>query len=330
MTLDLLTFESASNNPYHNLAVEKYLFDTYTGSHVVVFYLWQNERTVVIGRNQDARTEVHLDTLEAEGGFLARRPSGGGAVYHDRGNLNFSFLVKDNLYDVQRQMRVLLTAAQAVGVRATLSGRNDVLSEGFKFSGSAYYRSGGGACHHGTVLVDTDFNRMSRYLNVSEDKLKTHAVQSVQSRVVNLRARNPSLTIACVKEALYGAFNTVFGGTAAALSDAFLGDARVAAARARFASREYLLGSRIKPDVTGQARFAWGGITLELAVSDNFIVQARVYTDALDETMAQRLSLALTGCVFSGPALKKAALSLNMPESRDIGRFLQEMTEGNQ
>ena len=138
----LLTFESGSFDPFENLAIEQHLLET-VGGGCCLFYLWQNQNTVVIGKNQNPYSECRVSLLEAEGGHLARRLSGGGAVFHDLGNLNFTFLVPTADYDLAKQQRVLLTACQSFGIPAEFSGRNDLLADGRKFSGNAFYQGSG-------------------------------------------------------------------------------------------------------------------------------------------------------------------------------------------
>ena len=173
-------------DPFRNLAIEKNLtFLTQEGQ--CILYLWQNRRTVVIGRNQNAWKECNVDALLADGGTLARRMSGGGAVFHDLGNLNFSFCVRKEDYDVDRQLEVIRQALRREGIEAIKSGRNDLLADGRKFSGNAFYKSGEFCCHHGTIMIDVKGGDLTKYLNVPESKLKSKGVESVRSRVTNLR-----------------------------------------------------------------------------------------------------------------------------------------------
>ena len=158
----LKLFESKTTEPYYNLAIEQHLLEIVSEGNCVL-YLWQNENTVVIGRNQNAWKECRTTLLEEEGGRLARRLSGG-AVFHDRGNLNFTFLLPTAEYDLERQIEVIRRACAALGVPVEKSGRNDLLADGRKFSGNAFYHHEGHSYHHGTMLVDVNMEKLRRYL----------------------------------------------------------------------------------------------------------------------------------------------------------------------
>ena len=195
----LFTCSGSGTDPYRNLALERYLTET-VPEDACVLYLWQNQNTVVIGRNQNAWKECRTGLLEQEGGVLARRLSGGGAVFHDLGNLNFTFSVTEENYDLRRQQQLILTACRLLGLRAELSGRNDLLAEGRKFSGNSFYAHNGRAFHNGTLLVDADMTKMGRYLSPSTAKIASKGVDSVRSRVVNLRPSCAGRAVCAVQQ----------------------------------------------------------------------------------------------------------------------------------
>ena len=177
----------STTNPYYNLAVEEYLFNTASDC---VFMLWQNDKTVVIGKNQNAHAEVDRAVLDKYGVYLARRITGGGAVYHDLGNVNYSFInpnSKTGGIDFEYFTKPIIKALKTLGVNVKLSGRNDLETEsGLKISGSAQHRVGNRVLHHGTLLFSSDLDFMSKVLTPDRDKLKSKAVRSVKKRVINV------------------------------------------------------------------------------------------------------------------------------------------------
>ena len=205
MEYNKLLYMSMSMDPWYNLATEEALFDKY-GEDNIVFYLWRNHNTVVVGRNQNALNECKCDVLESNGGKLARRITGGGAVFHDEGNLNFTFIMPKDVYNVKRQLKVILNAVRSFGIEAEFTGRNDLTVNDRKFSGNAFCIRNSKAFHHGTILMATDMSKLSDYLKVSKDKIKSKGVKSVKSRVVNLSSLNPEINVSNMKTALIKAF----------------------------------------------------------------------------------------------------------------------------
>ena len=284
-------------DPHHNLAVEQVLLET-VPENTCILYLWQNRRTVVIGRNQNAWKECRTTTLEADGGFLARRLSGGGAVFHDLGNLNFTFLMNKADYNLPRQLEVIVEACRSLGIPAECSGRNDVLADGRKFSGNAFYEHQGKSYHHGTLLVDVDTSAMGRYLSPSKAKMEAKGVSSVRSRVVNLRELKSELTIEEMATRMEEAFQKAYGLTAQRLEESALDQERVAALTRHNGSWEWLYGRELACTMHCGERFGWGEIELHLTVEGGVIAQAVACTDAMDWTLGPALEKALVGCRF--------------------------------
>lgn len=299
-------YRTEQTNPYRNLAVEQYLLEN-VQQESCILYLWQNRRTVVIGRNQNALRECRTTQLEADGGFLARRLSGGGAVFHDLGNLNFTFLVNKPDYDLKRQLRVIVEACRAMGIPAECSGRNDVLSEGRKFSGNAFYEHHGRSYHHGTLLVDVDMGDMSRYLCPSAAKLQAKGVQSVRSRVVNLKELKPDLTIGEMARRMEEAFCQVYGLEAERLEET--STAYIDALTDHNGSWEWLHGQNLQCTVAFGERFTWGEIDLQILAAEGLVQQAAVYTDAMDWQLAPELERALSGSRMQLGALQSRVRS---------------------
>ena len=206
MIKHLQAFIGAGTNPHRNLAIEEYLTDTVPEDTLIV-YLWQNKHTVVIGRNQNAWAECRTAELERDGGTLARRLSGGGAVYHDMGNLNFTFSLRTEDYDLRKQQSVIVEACRMLGVPAEISGRNDILTNGCKFSGNSFYSHNGCSFHNGTLLLSVDMANLGKYLTPSKVKLESKGVASVRSRVINLTELVPTLSVAQMADAMVKAAN---------------------------------------------------------------------------------------------------------------------------
>lgn len=314
MVNKIYCYVSKSDDPYLNLAVEQYLMET-VGEHACVLYLWQNRHTVVIGRNQNAWAECRTTELSQDGGHLARRLSGGGAVYHDMGNLNFTFLVSKKNYDLSKQQQVIVTACHNLGIDAQITGRNDVTANGRKFSGNAFYDSKGQAYHHGTLLVDVDMAKLGQYLVPSKEKLQSKGVASVQSRVINLKELCPDLTIDRMKEEMRKAFDRVYGMKAAELSENDLDMDHVNQLRERNASWDWNYGKSLPATFCCKQRFPWGGVELQLQVEQGKIAQVQVYSDAMEWNLSTELQERLRCCRFTQADMLSAIDGCDLPEN---------------
>lgn len=312
MITRLALYKSASHEPYFNLAVEQHLLETVKPGQCIL-YLWQNENTVVIGRNQNPWNECRTTLLAQEGGHLARRLSGGGAVFHDLGNLNFTFLMPQEDFDIHRQLSVILRALDSLNIHAERSGRNDILAQDRKFSGNAYYKNGRQAYHHGTLLVDADMEKLSRYLNPSRAKLASKGVSSVRSRVVNLSELNPQITVERLSAALVDSFSQVYGLPAQTIPQNGLDTAALDVLAQRNRSWEWNYGQKLPFTGQWEARFPWGSIQIQLQVESGVIRQAKVYSDAMDWRIGPELEHLLPGCRLHPKALRTRLEGTDLP-----------------
>lgn len=269
-------------NPYLNLAVESNLLDNFLPNTVSLF-LWKNKQTVVIGTNQNPYSECDTESLLNEGGFLARRRTGGGAVYHDLGNLNFSFVADKNIYDVKRQMQVIQKALLDFNLETEVSGRNDITYQGRKFSGNAFAKTKNQGLHHGTILIKTDSERLQKYLKVKPAKLHKHGVKSVSSRVINL-SEVADITSENIIPHLIRAFEDVYQGSATIISFDDLCDENAIRLSQHIGSDEYLFGKWKEFHTKKSATFDWGSIDLDIDIDEEngIIKDINIASDSLE------------------------------------------------
>jgi|SRR5690554_956398 len=310
-------------DPWYNLALEEHLLRQ-VGNDEVILYLWQNQGTVVIGRNQNAWKQCRCKKLDEDGKKLARRLSGGGAVFHDLGNLNFTFIMNRKNYNLNRQLEVILQAVRHQGIEAEFSGRNDLVVEGRKFSGNAFYFEETNAYHHGTILVDVNFEDMSRYLQVSQEKMRSKAVDSVQARVVNLRRLNPELTIEKMAASVAAAFVDIYGGSGKieSITPEKLGLDEL---YRRYSSWEWRYGETPKFDLVFSTRFDWGEIQLGLSLRKAHIVQAKIYSDAMNPQLIEAMAAGLTDSPLKPYSIARCLEAL--PVTEDEQQILTQFKE---
>lgn len=282
-------------NPHRNQAIEKYLLDTSKKGEMIL-YLWANDKTVFIGKNQNAYTECRISELLAGGGFIARRFTGGGAVYHDKGNLNFTFIACRNDYDISNQFAIMTGAMKLLGFNAQLTGRNDVVIEGKKFSGNAFYKSEGACLHHGTVLINSNYQAIAKYLNVSRVKLNAKGVKSVVSRVGNLSEYRKDIDAETVAKALIDALQRRYPEAECEyIRECDLNQDKLKELTEHFADMDYVLGDDIHYNAAFEHRYEWGVADIRLEFNGNIIERAKIYSDTLDTEAVELKEKLLTG-----------------------------------
>lgn len=288
--MNLILTVSPQTNPYWNVAVENY-FVSQQAQNQVVMYLWKNHRTVVIGQNQNPFAECNVDALLSDGGYVMRRTTGGGAVYHDDGNINFSFVAPHDLYDQLRQFEVIRTALRDYGLETELSGRNDILCNGRKFSGNAFSKATHQRLHHGTILIKGNMDDLSRYLKVRPSKLHKHGVASVQSRVVNL-SELADITSENIVPHLVSAFEAVYGGKVQTIDfEELKKRPEVVELYNKYSSDEWLYGKWRNFTAQRSGQFDWGSIDISLTVDEQrgIITDIAVATDALEVEIVDKI-----------------------------------------
>ena len=276
-----LVFVADKMQPFVNQAIEATLLKL-ADDDTEILYLWKNDKTVVIGKNQNAYTECNVSQLENDGGFVARRISGGGAVYHDKGNLNFTFVSSRNNYDVAKNFEIMTDAMRSLGFEVSLSGRNDVLLNGRKFSGNAFYKGNDACFHHGTILIKTSPEIIAKYLKVSKVKLEAKGVKSVVSRVINLSDVLP-VTAEQVTDRLIKSFGSYYKQEPVRITEADLSADELAKQIAFFSDEKWRHGDDVHYDARIERRFSWGTADIRLKLNGDVIEDCKIYSDSLDD-----------------------------------------------
>lgn len=331
-TLRLLI--SDSYDPWFNLAVEECIFRQMSPTQRVLF-LWRNNDTVVIGRAQNPWKECNTRRMSEDGVKLARRSSGGGAVFHDLGNTCFTFMAGKPEYDKSISTGIILDALHSLGLTAGASGRNDLIvttADGErKVSGSAYRETKDRGFHHGTLLLNADLSRLANYLHPDPKKLQAKGITSVRSRVANLVELMPDITHEQICDAVTESFFKHYGERVEAehispryepdmpnFSEQFL----------KQSSWEWNFGRAPAFNHQLDERFVWGGVELHFDVERGLITRAQMFTDSLNPAPLEALAERLQGVIYRSEEISAVVqqLAQDYPEQqtelRDLNQWL--------
>ncbi|MDD2373653.1 MAG: lipoate--protein ligase [Syntrophomonadaceae bacterium] len=275
----MLEIINRSNDPYFNLALEDYLLNR-GDIKEDIFLLWQNSPVVVVGRNQNTVEEINQSFIQEKGIEVVRRISGGGAVYHDLGNLNFTFIVNDApslTLDFTRFTAPVIKALETIGVKAEDQGRNDISIKGRKFSGNAQCRQQGRLMHHGTILFDTNLEDMEQALTVDSAKISSKGVKSVRSRVTNITEHISSpVSIEEFQDILSSTIDK--NRECRELSPSELSIVESLRDN-KFRRWEWIYGFSPPFNVRKSQRFDWGSIDFRINVIKGLITDCKIYGD---------------------------------------------------
>lgn len=283
-----------NTNPYFNLATEEFLFREATED---IFMLWQDEPCIVVGKNQNTLQEINYDYVTAHQLPVVRRLSGGGAVFHDLGNINFTFIQSgaSHLFnDFKAFTLPIIDVLRTLGVNAEFSGRNDLLIEGKKFSGNAQYRHKDRVLHHGTLLFSSEIKDLSQALNPKEAKFEGKSVKSVISRVTNISQHLPEpLELAAFIQLIQNHIAEMDPANhLEPLTPAEL-NAIQTLSDSKYATWAWNYGDSPKYNFTREIKLPGGLITVHLDVAQGIIQQAKIYGDffGVEDVSAVELQL---------------------------------------
>lgn len=310
----MIYLESPSLDPYYNLALEEYLFTSMEPGEQYLM-LWQNSNTIVVGKYQNTAEEINQEYVDTHGIRVARRLSGGGAVYHDMGNLNFTLIVnQEDLPDFNFEVFVkpVVRALASFGVQAEFNGRNDITIDGKKFSGNSQYASGGRLLHHGCIMLDSNLGAVSGALKVRDAKFQSKGVKSVASRVTTINANAPQpISMTEFKAALV---REIFSGKPVNSYQLTEEDQRAVQKLRddKYATWEWNYGYFADYEMSRERKFPAGLVTVYLNVQEAHIQEIRLCGDFFGSGDIHELEASLVGLPLDA-SLEDALEQRNVP-----------------
>ncbi len=313
-----------STDPSVNLALEQYVFDTLSKDEDF-FLLWQNDNSIIIGKNQNTHMEINSEYVKQNGIKVVRRLSGGGAVYHDLGNLNFTFIVKEGSrqYDFSKFCKPVIKALDKLGVKAEVNGRNDMIIDGKKFSGNAQYFKNGKIMHHGTLMYNSNLEVLSGALQVNVEKIAAKGVKSVKSHVTNIKPymKDDNIPILEFKRLLLENMFAENDLESYALTS-FDWNQISKLAEERYAAWEWNYGKSPDYEIRRQKRYeGCGQIEICMNIRSGIITDFDLFGDFFSYEDKEELLRAIIGSRLSEENIKDRL------EGIEVGRFIHNFTK---
>ncbi|MGH2319264.1 lipoate--protein ligase [Planococcus sp. SE5232] len=305
-------------DPRINLAIEEYLLKTMDVEKDPFLLFYINEPSIIIGKNQNTSEEINTDYVDSNGIHVVRRLSGGGAVYHDLGNLNYSFITVDDgnsFRNFRKFTEPVVKALQTLGVNAELSGRNDLMAEGRKVSGNAQFSTRGRMFSHGTLMFDTEVDAVVSALKVSKEKIESKGIKSIRSRVANISEflKEP-MTVAEFRNAI---LHSIFEGEENVryyeLTDEDWKNIHELS-NERYGNWDWNYGKSPKFNIKHSHRFPVGGIDVRLQVEKGIVQDANIYGDFFGVGDVSEIEQAIIGSKYERASLDEAIAGIDIPK----------------
>ncbi len=311
----MIEVKNPATDPYFNMALEEYLVKHLDGQDI--FMLWQNQPAVIVGRNQNTIEEINPAYVSEKGIRVVRRLSGGGAVYHDQGNLNFTFVLNNpqDFANFEKFTRPVIKALNRLGIAAQNNGRNDITIGGRKFSGNAQFKHRDRLLHHGTILFDTDIGEMVQALNPSGTKISSKGIKSVRSRVTNITEHLSSpMSIGEFKQLLTEEVFREEGAPECYVLDTQDMTILNGLRDNKYAAWDWNYGASPAFNARKTVSFEWGQVDVRLEIKRGIIIACRVYGDYFAKAEMTELESQLVGSPYRKDAVRSRLETIGLDQ----------------
>ena len=310
----MILIQWPDTDAYFNLAAEEYVFSQLDRQQEYLL-LWQNRNAIVVGLHQNTYEEINPEFVEQNNVQVVRRLTGGGAVYHDMGNLNFSFVTDADgkAFNFRLLALPVIQTLNRLGIAAEFNGRNDLTIGGLKISGNAEMMKGGRLLHHGTLLFSSNLETLSAALKVKGDKIESKGIKSVRSRVTNIQDHLPGLTIAAFKEMLVEEINR----SNRQITEYVFTEADRAAItklqEEKYSTWAWNYGKSPDYNIRKERRFSGGGLSLYMTVQKGLIQSVRIFGDFFGEGELSEIEQLLVGAEMREEAIRAVLDGVDIP-----------------
>ena len=286
-----------TSDPCRNLAIEKHLMDTLPEGTATLF-LYRSDNAVTVGRNQNPWYECDVEAYLESGGIITRRLTGGGTFYQDAGTLNFSIILPKTEMHAPRQMALAASAAASLGLNVQPGPGATLTTDGRIFCSNAFYKAGSTALHNGSLLISPDMEQMARALLTGGKRYRGQERPKVETLYTSLCDHLPDITIDSMEELLCRSFAQLYQCQPVWLDEQMLTESSLERTAESFANPEWVYPEALPYNFVVDERFPWGSVTVMLQQENGIIRASRIFSDAMEAALFDRIQQALTGCPY--------------------------------